>query len=386
MPRTVPAGMLADLRSGTAYTAMAFIVTRRDGTIFGFTDHDRAIVVDGVRCAPETGLDSSSIDTTVGSETDGLDVQGLLDSDAITIDDIEGGLWDGAAVRVLRVSWRDPAQFAVLAECVIHSITRQGDSFSATLESASAAFSQVSGRTALGNCDATLGDDRCGLDVTALQRSGHVSAVYGSASISAAVADDFNDGHWTYGVVTWANGARSEVRRHEGQRLWFWEPLSGIDVGTAFTLTPGCDRSWAACQGFANSDNFRGFPHMPGTDNVLAISAAGASDDQTSGGSLFRTEPPPPVIVLSETVSDSAAMITFEPVPFTVRALANGLTTEVWGLGGAIHVRNLEPNTEHAITLTVLSTGLESEAVTVVVLTQERDDGGGDFGGDNDGV
>ncbi len=44
-----------------------------------------------------------------------------------------------------------------------------------------------------------------------------------------------------------------------------------MQAGDAFTIRPGCDKSFATCRAkFDNAVNFRGFPHVPGTDQVLS--------------------------------------------------------------------------------------------------------------------
>ena len=50
-----------------------------------------------------------------------------------------------------------------------------------------------------------------------------------------------------------------------------------IAPSDAFTVTAGCDKQFAAtCKTkFANATNFRGFPHMPGPDYVLAVAKPG---------------------------------------------------------------------------------------------------------------
>ena len=53
-----------------------------------------------------------------------------------------------------------------------------------------------------------------------------------------------------------------------------------IEAGDAFVVTAGCDKSFATCGAkFGNRDSFRGFPHMPGTDAVLAGPASDRSND-----------------------------------------------------------------------------------------------------------
>ena len=75
------------------------------------------------------------------------------------------------------------------------------------------------------------------------------------------------------------------------------ERLGGVDVlgfaapvgdwvaeGDALTLTAGCDRRFATCRTrFANAENFRGFPHIPGNDYVLRYPKSG---DVLDGGKL----------------------------------------------------------------------------------------------------
>jgi uncharacterized phage protein (TIGR02218 family) len=53
-----------------------------------------------------------------------------------------------------------------------------------------------------------------------------------------------------------------------------------IASGDAFVVTAGCDKRFATCrQKFANGDNFRGFPHMPGNDFALNVARKGDEND-----------------------------------------------------------------------------------------------------------
>jgi uncharacterized phage protein (TIGR02218 family) len=78
-------------------------------------------------------------------------------------------------------------------------------------------------------------------------------------------------------------------RRVEGAAeldLWQRAPRT-IAAGDTFTLTPGCDKSLATCRDrFANTVNFRGFPHMPGNDFLVRVAQQGEAG--MDGGSLFR--------------------------------------------------------------------------------------------------
>ena len=59
-----------------------------------------------------------------------------------------------------------------------------------------------------------------------------------------------------------------------------------IEVGDAFTVTAGCDKSFSTCGSrFNNKVNFRGFPQIPGNDFVVSYPVQG--EPGNNGGSLF---------------------------------------------------------------------------------------------------
>jgi uncharacterized phage protein (TIGR02218 family) len=73
------------------------------------------------------------------------------------------------------------------------------------------------------------------------------------------------------------------MRQVSGEIELAARPRFAISEGDAFIVTAGCDKSFAMCGAkFANRDNFRGFPHMPGPEAVLS---GPASDRANSGGS-----------------------------------------------------------------------------------------------------
>ncbi len=84
-------------------------------------------------------------------------------------------------------------------------------------------------------------------------------------------------------------GRAIEVRAHrlaEGVASFeLWQAMAGdIAAGDTFTVTAGCDKLFATCQAkFANAENFRGFPHMPGNDFVLSYAIAGDGNDDGGG-------------------------------------------------------------------------------------------------------
>src|SRR5690606_3134802 len=134
-------------------------------------------------------------------------------------------------------------------------------------------LAEESGRLFTATCGADLGDARCRVDLAdpAFRGSGTIAALPGGSLFVAAGLDSFADGWFTAGRLTWTSGANAglgvEVKVHrvgaDDVTLALWQAMpEPLAVGDAFTVTAGCDKRFATCRDrFANTDNFRGFPH-----------------------------------------------------------------------------------------------------------------------------
>ena len=67
-------------------TLAAGALTLADGRVLGFTDHDRALTVDGTACKPASGFTATEARDTLGLANDTVDVEGALSSDMILED------------------------------------------------------------------------------------------------------------------------------------------------------------------------------------------------------------------------------------------------------------------------------------------------------------
>ena len=103
--KSLPTGLQAHLDSGTTTLAWCWKITRSDGAVFGFTDHDLTLTFAGTTFEPESGFVPSEIRAGQDFSVDAQDVEGALSSDRITETDILDGRWDNAEVEVWRVNW-----------------------------------------------------------------------------------------------------------------------------------------------------------------------------------------------------------------------------------------------------------------------------------------
>lgn len=293
--RTIPSALQTKLDSGVTTLCRCWIVRRTDGVVQGFTDHDRDIVLGEVTCRAGTGLSGSEASEQLGLAVQGSELSGALSDDSLNEHDLAAGRYDAAVIEVFLVDWSEPSLNVLLNKGVLGEVRREGQAFTVELRSLAHRLAEDSGRLYTATCSADLGDARCTVDLTdaAFHSSGSVTALDGSSVFHASGLDGFADGWFTAGKLTFTSGANAglamEVKTHRidlgGVRIELWQVMpESIVVDDTFTVTAGCDKRFATCRDrFANTVNFRGFPHIPGNDFVVAVPVPGTpGNDGTS--------------------------------------------------------------------------------------------------------
>ena len=293
--KTLPAGLDAHLASGSTTLAWCWRLTRRDGTRLGFTDHDRDLTFDDTTFEAAAGFTASEIRDGVGLSVANLEVESALSSSRLEERDILAGLYDDARVEIWRVNWQAPAQRVLMRAGSLGEIRRNGLAFTAEVRGLSHYLQQPSGRLYQFGCDADVGDPRCKIDLTApsLRGTGAVTQAQSARGFTASGVDAFASDWFTRGLLTFTSGSNAgrafEVKRHtagvDHVTLELWqEPANALHAGDAFAVTAGCDKQLGTCAAkFANSVNFRGFPHMPGNDFITSVARAGRLPSRAGG-------------------------------------------------------------------------------------------------------
>jgi uncharacterized phage protein (TIGR02218 family) len=286
--RPIPSALQVKLDSGVTTLARAWKLVRRDGVAMGFTDHDRDLIVDGVTFRAGTGFTSSEAASRFDLAVDGAEISGALADDSLTDADLAAGRYDAAKVETWLVDWSDPSLKVLTARATLGEIRREGQAFVAELRGLADLLSQESGRLYTAKCGADLGDARCRVDLTdpAFRGSGAIAGIEGTSIFVASGLDGFADTLFSAGRLTWTGGANDglsiEIKQHRLvaglSQLSLWQAMpEPIAVGDTFDVTAGCDKTFATCRArFANTDNFRGFPQIPGNDFLLASPVRGA--------------------------------------------------------------------------------------------------------------
>lgn len=279
--KALPSGLSAHL-AGTATTlATCWKLTRRDGLVLGFTDHDRTLAFDGQDYLPAHGLDASEAVANAGFAVGGLDVAGALTSALLTDSDLDAGRYDGARVEMWLVNWSDAGERMLLRVAEIGEVVRSDGAFRAELRGLAHRLNVPRGRLFRHLCDADLGDARCGVDLSlaAHRADATIAAVVDAHRLRLAGLDAFPVGAFDGGRIEVtagpAAGATADIKRHDRRdglvELDLWLPLAPQAApGVALRLTVGCDKRFATCaERFGNAVAFRGFPHMPSADFLV---------------------------------------------------------------------------------------------------------------------
>jgi uncharacterized phage protein (TIGR02218 family) len=292
--RKINEDLQAHLDTGATTLCRAWIVSRMDGFTFGFTDHDKALIGEGVSCEAASSMDATAVESTTGLSVDNTQAVGVLSSLGITDLDVETGKFDGAEVRHFLVNWRDTSQTILQFRGTLGEIRRGSGGFEAELRGLSEALNKPIGRAYMRQCDRVLGDRKCKVDIFAsgFMAEDEVYTSSGRRIVELQHLGAFADDWFVNGKATWITGANAgangliKVDRKRGlvHIIELWEETKfPIENGDILRVHAGCDKHVETCKTkFSNFQNFRGFPHIPGEDWSVAYPVSGTEMDGDS--------------------------------------------------------------------------------------------------------
>ena len=285
------------LRTGLTTLCRCWAVTRLDGRVFGFTDHDIDLSFDGLTFKADTGLTASALQQVTGLAVDNSEAVGALSDASVTEEDILAGRFDDARLTYWLVNWQDIEIREVQFSGTLGEIKRADGSFFAELRGVSEALNKPLGRVFQKPCSAVLGDDQCGVDLSDADFSVtlDVEQIKSRRVLRFAVPSDYDERWFERGKLIVKSGAAVGLmgmikndRLVDGIRtIELWEEIKiEIAVGDQITLIAGCDKRSSTCsEKFSSLLNFRGFPHIPGEDWLMTYPSEGGAND---GGSRYQ--------------------------------------------------------------------------------------------------
>lgn len=288
--RDLSASLKSHLAGPATTLTHCWKITRADGVVLGFTDHDRSLMADDTLFVPQDSGDLTAIDQSADLSVDNASLDAVLSSDKISADDLRSGRFDGARIDIYRVNWQDPTQFLLLKTGTFGDVVRSRDGFRVEIRGLTHALDRPVGRVYQYQCDARLGDERCGVDLNdpAYWREGVIDVGSSRQSLRLPGISGAPEGFFTHGVARFLSGELAgltrSIRAHRAAPqtvIDLWTPLPEVPpAGAALRVTAGCDRLPETCRTkFQNYLNFRGFPHMPGNDFVTLYPLRGENHD-----------------------------------------------------------------------------------------------------------
>ena len=152
--------------STTTSLCWAWRVTRKDGKVMGFTDHDSYFTINNITYEARSGFDAGALEQDIGLSINSAHVQSFFSSEAITEPDLRAGLYDGADVDLFRVDWTNLSSVLHIAHWMFGDVQFSAAGFEVELIGRTAKLDRSTGRVFSRHCDAELGDNRCGVNLS----------------------------------------------------------------------------------------------------------------------------------------------------------------------------------------------------------------------------
>lgn len=263
---------MTDIMNGTIANIMK--ITLQNGTVYGYTDYDSNLTVDGVTYHPAPGLQKVKMTLAANAEVSNQEF-GAAWVDAPEAD-LRAGLFDSATMEVAWCSWKNPSYGRlVVFTGQLGEISWTEDGFKADIVSFMKNLAKNIGNVYTANCRHTLFSQpttgnvgACGITGTAFKSTGSVGSVqtpkwkFTLSGVSQA------DGYYDNGYVKFTSGYNSGlscvIKSHASNVITLMLPSAfQFNPGDTFEIYAGCDKTLETCKTkFNNVVNFGGFPHI----------------------------------------------------------------------------------------------------------------------------
>lgn len=283
--RTISGNLLAHLQEPVTTLCLCFKITREDGQIFRFTGHDRSLTIGGETYVFNVSFSSSQMDSKSGLSVDNAELTLPLVSGYVTKTDVIAGLFYRSSLDVFWVNWNDVTMGVIyeakgwrLGKAILkeHKVIFEVRSLASFLNAPIVDVISPDCPYVFG-----LNDDyrsHCPANLDSYKSTGSTTSV--DTSEPQRIFTDSGRGEtsnvYSYGKITWTSGNNSgysmEIENYNTSTkqitLLFDMPYP-IEVGDAYDIWQGCDKSWTRCNSLGYQLDFGGEPYVPSKDKAL---------------------------------------------------------------------------------------------------------------------
>lgn len=273
--KTVSALLKQEFVNGIRTTIVKIIT--KSGTIYGYTDYDSPLIVEGTTYIPAPGLKRTTLTATANDQVSNQELgSGWVDAPE---GELIAGKFDNAIVEVAFCSWAHPDYGRVIIQRGnIGVIQWTADGFRADILSHMRQLQRNINFITTANCrhqlfsqfgTGTIG--ACTLNAVSYTYSGSVASISVDRLVFNVTGLSQPDDFFQNGILTWVTGSNAglkyEVKNHNvagSTELELYLPtFVSPAIGDQFTVAAGCDKTQATCKAkFNNGVNFGGFPHI----------------------------------------------------------------------------------------------------------------------------
>jgi uncharacterized phage protein (TIGR02218 family) len=253
--------------------AQCLRIERTDGETIALTELDKDVVYDGVTYKANVSYTPAVIDGTANLAVNNTETQGYLHLTGIPKSDIVAGLFDHARVYFLIVDYVALTKVKDLGTGWLGETTLTDNGYSIEYRSLTQSLQQTIGRTFQKDCDARLGDTRCGVTLATYTETGTLTGVTSNSVVTdSGRAEAAN--YFSYGNMTMTSGVNNGISREvrvfsSGEFTLFMPFPYDVEVGDTYSVYAGCNKQLATCRDkFDNVGNFQGFPDKPQRDEA----------------------------------------------------------------------------------------------------------------------
>jgi len=151
--------------SGVTTLCSLWCLQLKDGKKIGLTDHDRHLEFQGLNYSPQNSFNASGQESRLGFAANNGALQLVFKLPELNKISLQAGMLDEARLTHYRVNWEDVSQFVLLSVGRVGEVQASGDGFEADWLGLATQLERSTGRIYSRQCDAELGDNRCGLNL-----------------------------------------------------------------------------------------------------------------------------------------------------------------------------------------------------------------------------
>lgn len=272
--KTISENLKNHLASETTSLAKFILITLSEDEKIGLTTLDKEFEFENVIYKPAISADNFSNKTSF-STNDKEKYFSAFDSDLINDDFIKSGKIDNAEIEIFLLNYNFPADGKlVLKKGYISKIIYDEEKYFFEISGYSKYLTKKITNNYSPNCRARLGDSKCQVDMNSFTFTGSITSLINKFSfIDSSRAEA--TGYFNHGILEFLTGDNKNILKEvsefsSGKIILTTSLPYEIQLGDEYRITAGCDKSFSTCiSKFNNALNFRGEPHVPGTEKIL---------------------------------------------------------------------------------------------------------------------